>query len=56
MENNKVEPMYKVECFGEGASWSHDNLTWERANEVLNDMPDKYMAYIVPMEVKNEGN
>jgi hypothetical protein len=42
---------WKVECYGEGTSWSHDNLTWERANEIVTGMPSDYMACIVPMEV-----
>lgn len=45
--------MYKVICYGEGAEWAHENLSWERANEILKGMPNEYMAYIVPMEVED---
>lgn len=46
MEN---ENQWKVVLFGEGQSWEHKNLTYKQAQKIINDCPNEYVGYIVPM-------
>lgn len=45
---------WRVEMYGEGTSWTHDNLTIERARKILEECPDEYMAYVVPMPTEDD--
>ncbi len=49
MNNNS----WRVEFYGEGTSWTHDNLTFERAEKIIEECPDEYMAFIVPMPTED---
>ena len=50
-----LDKSWKVEFFGEGTSWVSENLTLERAEELVDTCPTGYMAYMVPMmEVGND--
>lgn len=40
--------LWKVEFFGEGTSWEYNNLTYEQANEKVNNCPPEYMAFMEP--------
>lgn len=46
MEN---ENQWKVVLFEEGQSWEHKNLTYKQAQKIINDCPNEYVGYIVPM-------
>lgn len=44
--------MYKtwqVEFYGEGTSWVHDHLTYERALQIQESCPNEYVAILIPM-------
>lgn len=40
---------WKVIVRGEGQDWEHKNLTYEEAQEIINNCPDEYVAFIAPM-------
>jgi hypothetical protein len=46
-----MECKWKVNFFGEGEYWSHENLTYEQAERKINDCPSEYMAYMEPMNL-----
>lgn len=44
---------WRVEFYGEGTSWTHDNLTIERARKIIEECPDEYMAFMVSMPTED---
>lgn len=41
---------WKVNFFGEGTSWSAENLTYEQASSRIDNCPTEYFAFMEPME------
>lgn len=49
------EKVWKVEMYGEGTYWTHKNVTYERACEIVENCPNEYMSFVVPVdEVKKD--
>lgn len=49
LEFPTLENKWKVEFYGEGASWEYNNLTLEQAQDKVYNCPAEYMAFMTPM-------
>lgn len=45
-----INKKWKVEFYGEGTSWTYENLTYENASSKVDNCPSEYMALLTPME------
>ena len=45
-----INKKWKVEFYGEGTSWTYENLTYENVSSKVDNCPTEYMAILIPME------
>ena len=51
-----INKKWKVEFYGEGTSWTYENLAYENASSKVDNCPAEYMAILIPMENQVGGN